>query len=1000
MANNNNMIRMSGMNSGLDTESIINALTANSKLKITKQNRQLLKYKATQEAYQDIISKLQSLKSKYFDLANPKTNLSGTSMWSQYATKTTVNGVEQAIAGFTATTSVDSVAGNYDISVKTTAKQATMKGANLSSAAKFDFSEFTEGETYGITLSVGGESKNITFTAGATAEDTISALNSQLREIYGDSNESQNDPTKNGLVYVDANGQFVSREGKGIALSGAGQMAANTALDLSNLASGNNSIAVQVGDEVVNISFQTLGNDYFTPEKDENGNDLPLSEEKQALYDQVKADYIESKKYEAFENWKATATDEDKELIFQDAFNKAEEKQAEKYFNKFGTTKEGKALWAATYEKFKAEAVASPDPAYNERYAEYLANIDDPSKAATRAEWEAAEKQTEMGEEAANLLGSGPVDSDNEYYNAFKAYYYDHDISDTLDDATKAKRDEALANYVDVEYQKYVDGLGDGETAQSKDDWTADQIAADGEFAANYHAIEDKYNKYTGYQLDETSWRTLSYNEYEAYKSANEDAMKQIETDNATVADQTIIDHYNKSSLNNSIGAAETKSGVKLAIELTDDMKSATITATREVTTDNGDGTTTTTTENVDFSVSASKNSVSDLGVAQATTSISQISNSTKLSELNLAADAEGNYNFTINGISFSFSEDTTVKDMMRKVNASEAGVKMTYSSLENSFTLTSNNYGVDAEINIDSDAQGFLAGIGLNAANFEQGTNLEVEINGKLLESGGNSVTVDGTTFSFAGVAEGTNFTVGIEKDYSAITDTIKSFVEEYNKLIEEVYELLDQKPDKDYYFLADADKEDLDLSDKQEEKWEEKAKLGILYHDSTVTTAMTKLRTALMGTTVAADGKTISLSSIGIKTATDYKEHGKLILDEDTLTSSIATYGEDIMRLFSDKEDGIMTAFADALEYSVGTTGDKGTLINKAGAKTGTSATDNFIYNQMKRITSRIKTLESRYENEQNRLWKKYSAMEKMLGTINSQSASLSSYFGGGTM
>ena len=27
----------------------------------------------------------------------------------------------------------------------------------------------------------------------------------------------------------------------------------------------------------------------------------------------------------------------------------------------------------------------------------------------------------------------------------------------------------------------------------------------------------------------------------------------------------------------------------------------------------------------------------------------------------------------------------------------------------------------------------------------------------------------------------------------------------------------------EKDYYFLADADKEDLDLSDKQEEKWEE---------------------------------------------------------------------------------------------------------------------------------------------------------------------------------
>lgn len=993
----NNTLRMSGMNSGLDTESIINALTANSKLKITKQNRQLLKYKATQEAYQDIISKMQALKSKYFNLVNPKSNLSGSSMWSQYATTTKVNGAEQAISGFTATTTVDSVAGNYDIKVKTTAKQATMKGANLSSAAKFDFDSFTEGETYGITLSVGGETKNITFTAGATAEETITALNEQLREIYGDSNASQADPTQNGLVYVDANGQFISREGKGISLSGAGQMAGSSTLDLSQLASGNNSIAVQVGDEVINISFQTLGSDYFTPEKDENGNDLPLSKEKQELYDQIKSDYIESKKYEAYENWKSATTDEDKEAVFRDAFKEAEEKQITKYWNKFINSKEGKAIHDAKYEEFKAAASASPDSALDEKFEEYKDN----GGKLSRVEWEAEEKLTDWGFQAFEYAKEQQTDkTDNEQYNAFKNYYYDHDISDSLDEKTIEKRDTALANYVDVEYQKYVDGLGEDETAQDKDAWKANQLAAGGEFAANYQAIEDKYNTYTGYQLDETSWRALSYNEYEAYKASFKDDMKQIETDNENVADSVIIDHYNKSSLNNSIGAAETKSGVKLNVTIADDMQSATITATREVKTDNGDGTTTTTTENVDFSVSSSKNNVSSLGVAQATTSISQISNSTTLGELNLPADEKGNYSFTINGVSFSFSEDTTVKDMMRKVNASEAGVKMSYSSLENSFTLTSNNYGVDAEINIDGDAQGFLAGIGLTSANFEQGANLEVEINGTLLESGGNSVTVDGTTFSFAGVAEGTEFTVGVEKDYSAITDTIKSFVEEYNKLIEDVYKLLDEKPDKDYYFLADADKEDLDLSDKQEEKWEEKAKQGILYHDSTISTAMTKLRTALMGTVEAADGKTISLSAIGIKTSSDYKDHGKLILDEDTLKSSIIEYGEDIMRLFSDKEDGIMKKFSDALEYAVGTTGDKGTLINKAGAKTGTSATDNFIYNQMKRITSRIKTLEKRYESEQNRLWKKYSAMETSLGVFNSQSATLSSYFGGTMM
>ena len=42
------------------------------------------------------------------------------------------------------------------------------------------------------------------------------------------------------------------------------------------------------------------------------------------------------------------------------------------------------------------------------------------------------------------------------------------------------------------------------------------------------------------------------------------------------------------------------------------------------------------------------------------------------------------------------------------------------------------------------------------------------------------------------------------VEKDNSAIADTIKGFVEDYNKLIEEVYKYLDEEPDDDYYFLV----------------------------------------------------------------------------------------------------------------------------------------------------------------------------------------------------
>ena len=158
-----------------------------------------------------------------------------------------------------------------------------------------------------------------------------------------------------------------------------------------------------------------------------------------------------------------------------------------------------------------------------------------------------------------------------------------------------------------------------------------------------------------------------------------------------------------------------------------------------------------------------------------------------------------------------------------------------------------------------------------------------------------------------------------------------------------------------------------------------------------------MTKLRTALMGSVEGLDGNRFSLLDLGIKTSSDYNQHGKLTsIDEKTLTEAIEAHGDDIMKLFTDSENGIMKKFSEALDSGINTNGEnKGTLIKKAGLSTGTSSTDNEIYRAIKRTKSKITTLNTRYENEQNRLWKRYSNMESLLGTMNSQQTSFMSYF-----
>ncbi len=936
-------LRMSGMNSGLDTESIINALTANSKLKITKQERQLLKYQATQDAYRDVISKFQSIQDKYFDILNKKTNLKGSTMWSQFSSKTIVDGTEKLIAGLSVSTSVNSTTGSYKVKVNNTATQSTLKGSSLSSGAKVDLASFEEGKEYGFTITVGDETANIKFTGGANATENKENIREALTEVFGESNSSAANSHNAGMVYVDTKGQFVSRAGKGITISNVTAMETSSSLDLSGIESGNNSISVRVGDEVVNLSFQTIKDGYFDEIFDENGEVKTegLTNEQKAkveLYEQVKADYIEKQKYDEYQAWLETATDEDKEQLKQTAFETASEEHRAEYLEKY----------------------------LSKEYVKYADNLPEGEEQLNLEDWKAA-----------NYVEG---DESNELYAGFKDYYYD---KTELSAEQIAERNVKVEHYLQGEYAKYSQSATD---VQDYDTWKEEVLAdTEGDVYKGYKEVYDSVKPEVGYELDYEGWGTFSYNEYDAYKEnlgtvTDED----VEAD---LTAQDIVDHYNETALNNSIGAAETKSGVKLSVTVEGD--TATITAADK------DG------NDVNVSVTSAQGSTNSFGASVAQNSVSQISNSTVLSDLGLTADENGKYNFTINGVDFSFTGDTNVKDMMRTVNASEAGVKMTYSSLDNAFTVVANEYGVNSSIEVTNDSQGLMSALGLmSGSTYTQGSNLQVEINGKVLESDGNTIEADGTTFTFAGVEAGSEFTIEVEKDNSAIADTIKSFVEDYNKLIEEVYKYLDEEPDEDYYFLADQDKEDLGLSDEQEEKWEEKAKLGLLHNDSTISSIMSKLRVALMGSVQAADGKVLGLAQLGIMTSSDYQEHGKLELDEDALNAAIDTYGEDISRLFSDSENGIMTKFDAVLEGAVGTTGDRGSLINKAGLKTGSSATDNDIYDQMKRITSKITTLEERYENEQNRLWKKYSAMESMLATLNSQQSSFSSYFGGGMM
>ena len=858
--NSSSVLRFSGMNSGLDTESIVNAMTAATKLKITKQNRKAITLKWKQEAYQGITTKLTDFQNKYLDMLNSKVNLKSKSTFTKYGATVSVlnaDGIlkEGTPAGVSVRSGTNAVPGTYNVKVLQTATQAKYQGSAMD-ASSLDLSQYNDAsQNYSFNITVGTKSTVINFNGGS-ADSVRSQINSQLKDAYGASNTSGQ-----GLVYVNESGKLISSDRQAMSLTGVANMYGNFTFDLSgNINAGTNKFNITVGDETVSISFDSYTADYFN---------------------QTDSTTLGAQKREEYQN-----------LYFGE--------QAEKLYN------------------------------------------------AAKAD--------------------GSVD-----FDALRTQAYDKAKQADYDKKFESEKTKAIAQYDEELKTNYDNGIADGSIAEgtSFEDWKKTQAEFDEN--ALKTALDDQYAK----DFDETAFKPQydkHYDELTEYKDT-------LNADDFKLSNEDLAAYANKYELNKAIGKVKLSDGTGLNID-----ENGTVTAA------NGEK----------LAVAADPATRNTFGASTARKTTAQVTTATTLKDLGV----EDSATFTINGTKFTFTSDYTVAKMMSEINASKnAGATMTFSTLTNSFALSSSGYGTAASIEFSADngsaGAELLSTLGLTSGTLTQGRNLQLEVNGETIETSSNSFTADGTTMTFTSAAQGAEFSYEVKKDNSSAIDAIKSFVEDYNKIIEEVYGQLDQKPNSDYYALTDDDIEDMDLSEKQQEKWEEKAKEGLLYNDSTVSTVMQKMRSVLYSTEKTADGQTFSLFSMGITTSDDWGDHGKLELDETKLEAAFGQYADQIADLFAGTtvdengntvKTGIMHKLDGVLTGAVKTTGarkDKGTLVQLAGTKTGTSATDNSIYDQLKSISTLISSLETRYEKQQDRYWKQFSNLETMMGSLNSQTS-----------
>ena len=371
------------------------------------------------------------------------------------------------------------------------------------------------------------------------------------------------------------------------------------------------------------------------------------------------------------------------------------------------------------------------------------------------------------------------------------------------------------------------------------------------------------------------------------------------------------------------------------------------------------------------------------------------ISGTTKLADLGIKVGTT----FSVNGKDFVVDDKSTINDFTTAV--SKMGVSASFDASHGRFYFNASKTGAANDFNLTSSDSSALEALGLGSgAEKVDARDAIIYYNNVKYTSDSNTLTVNGLTIT---TKAKTDSAVNIEvaADVDSAYNTIKNFVKSYNELIDEMNKYYNEK-DAGYDALTDDEKEK--LSDTQIEKWEEKAKQGLLRRDSTLQTLLSGMRTTLnQGVQVTMeDGstKTMTLASLGIVTG-DYTENGKLHIlgdeDDDQYSSETNTLknllesGSDIVGQViggTTSTSGVGTQMYDYLRKSM-------TRIEGARS-TQTFYNDKTLDSEIDDYDDDIDKWDEKLQKLEDKYYDQFSKMESAMAKLQSQQSYLSSLFG----
>ena len=381
---------------------------------------------------------------------------------------------------------------------------------------------------------------------------------------------------------------------------------------------------------------------------------------------------------------------------------------------------------------------------------------------------------------------------------------------------------------------------------------------------------------------------------------------------------------------------------------------------------------------------------------------------------------------FTINGKTFKYdfgaTEDTdeyktgknlTVKQVFSDIS-SKAEVNISYNSISRSFSIESKSTGKEVSLEGSDVSGNFLNSLfGTNTLK-AQGESAVVEFsdsegNKNTFEFSSNNFTLSGINFDIKSMPT-EPIKVSVVSDTDKTVELVKGFVEDFNKIMDDLNTKTKERKNSKYKPLTEAQKDE--MTEKEIELWEKKAKEGILGNESEIENFMYQLRSAVF---TPVEGVAVNLKDIGFDTSNDYREGGKIKFDEEKFRKALANDPQMISDIFTKTSDsgyenydpnltaeqrqaknadqGIFRRINDVLNDFTRTTrnndGKKGIFIEIAGISGDSTLNDNVISRAMQEHEKKIDRLNDLITRREERYYKQFTRMETALSKLQSQSS-----------